>query len=315
MRTSDADTRNRRLLATVTDAMDIRKPHHLTWKSVTVQGRPASYGEAGPEDGLPLVFLHGWGLGDRSYKRALNRLARHGLHVYAPALPGFGATPLLPRRDHSMLGYAGWVMDFCAAVGITSRVRLVGHSFGGGVAIKTAHAYPEWVSLLVLVNSIGGAVWKRHEGGTRHIEKRPLWDWGIHFPIDMAPKMSKILPVIAEDVMRNVIRNPMGFWHTGRLARMADLHAELEDLRAREMPVVVLWSTEDKILPTAGLDDIVEAIGTEPEVVDGQHSWLLADPDTFGEVMTNIISVADLATEESFGEDPGKGFGEGLESA
>jgi hypothetical protein len=32
-------------------------------------------------------------------------------------------------------------------------------------------------------------------------------------------------------------------------------------------------------------------------VVPGNHSWLLADPDAFGEVMTNVIEVARLARE------------------
>ena len=39
------------------------------------------------------------------------------------------------------------------------------------------------------------------------------------------------------------------------------------------------------------------AIGSEGEVVSGNHSWLLADPDAFGEVMTNVVAVAKLAHE------------------
>ena len=29
--------------------------------------------------------------------------------------------------------------------------------------------------------------------------------------------------------------------------------------------------------------------------MNGNHSWLLADPDSFGEVMTNVVGVAQLA--------------------
>jgi hypothetical protein len=32
-------------------------------------------------------------------------------------------------------------------------------------------------------------------------------------------------------------------------------------------------------------------------VVPGRHSWLLTDPDAFGEVMTNSVAVARLARE------------------
>jgi hypothetical protein len=37
------------------------------------------------------------------------------------------------------------------------------------------------------------------------------------------------------------------------------------------------------------------ALGREGEVIDGSHSWLLADPDQFGEIMTNHVEVAQLA--------------------
>src|SRR5437763_14759577 len=120
---------------------------HLLWRRTTVQGRPALYGEAG--DGLPVLFLHGWALGQHAYKRALKRLVQLGCRVYAPALPGFGGTPELPGEQLSFAGYARWVGAFLDAVGVTEPVFLVGHSFGGGVAIQAAHDLGTRVRYLV----------------------------------------------------------------------------------------------------------------------------------------------------------------------
>src|ERR1035438_2033361 len=78
----------------------------LTWRRTTVGGRSALYGEAG--EGPPVLFLHGWGLDHKVYKRALSRLAAAGVHVLAPAMPGFGGTPSLPRESTSLTGYADW---------------------------------------------------------------------------------------------------------------------------------------------------------------------------------------------------------------
>jgi hypothetical protein len=39
------------------------------------------------------------------------------------------------------------------------------------------------------------------------------------------------------------------------------------------------------------------ASGVEGTVVDGSHSWLLADPDQFGEIITNDMRVAKAARE------------------
>jgi len=126
----------------------------LDWKHTTVDGRAAEYGEAGT--GAPAVFLHGWGLDHKVYKRALSRLVRAGLHVYAPALPGFGGTAALPAASSSLKGYGDWVAAFVDAVGVADPVLVMGHSFGGGVAIELSHDHPRLVRALVLINSVGG---------------------------------------------------------------------------------------------------------------------------------------------------------------
>jgi pimeloyl-ACP methyl ester carboxylesterase len=256
---------------------------HLVWTRTTVDGRPALYGVAG--EGLPVLFLHGWGLGQHAYKRALKRLAQRGCRVYAPALPGFGGTPDLPGEACSFEGYARWTNAFLDAVGVTEPVFLVGHSFGGGVSIKLAHDYPDRVRYLVLVNSLGGSM-----------AGRPLWDWGIHFPGDVFPfSIRQVLPVVLEDALPNVIRNPRAMWKVANLARTSDLTLELEQIKDRKLPVVVLWGDKDKIIPKTAFDALCTAIGKEGAVVDGTHSWLLADPDAFVEVITNDLEVAQMA--------------------
>jgi pimeloyl-ACP methyl ester carboxylesterase len=256
---------------------------HLVWSRTTVDGRPALYGVAG--EGLPILFLHGWGLGQHAYKRALKRLVQLGCQVYAPALPGFGGTADLPANQLTFEGYAAWVRAFLDAVGLSEKVFLVGHSFGGGVSIKFAHDHPDRVRYLVLVNSIGGSM-----------VGRPLWDWGRHFPGDLVPFSARqVLPVVLEDALPNVIRNPRAMWKVANLARGADLTPELEQLKERELPVVVLWGDKDKIIPKTAFDALCTAIGKEGEVIRGNHSWLLADPDAFVEVITNDVEVAKMA--------------------
>ena len=282
---------------------------HLVWKSTTVDGRPALYGVAGASDDdpndegrIPLVFVHGWGLGQHAYKRALKRLVHLGCAVYAPALPGFGGTPELPGDRFTVPGYAEWLAGFLDAVGIKERVFLMGHSFGGGVSIQFAHDHTERVRTLVLVNSVGGSSWTTPgpTGVVKSMAQRPLWDWGIHFPSDILPipHLTRVLPVILEDALPNVLRNPRAMWKAANLARSADLTEQLEELRRRELPVVVLWGDKDRIIPRPSFDALCAAIGSEGAVIDGNHSWLLADPDSFGEVMTNIVSVAKVAKAE-----------------
>ncbi len=277
----------------------------LRWRRTWVQDRPALYAAGGPADGLPVLFLHGWALGHRSYRGALERLLDMGCRVVAPALPGFGGTADLPGRSFSIAGYADWVDEFLDAAHLDEPALVVGHSFGGGVAIKLASDHPERVGSLVLVNSIGGSAWKT--GRTvRSMAERPLWDWGLHFPSDVwpLPQATKVVPVILEEALPNLVRNPRAVWRVGQLARRADLTSELQALKERKLPVAVLWGRRDGVVTRASFDAMCAAVGCEGEVVEGSHSWLLADPDRFGEVITNVVEMAKLARSMEDAETP-----------
>jgi pimeloyl-ACP methyl ester carboxylesterase len=264
----------------------------LEWKQTSVDGRTAVYGEAGT--GAPALFLHGWGLDHKAYKRALSRLVRAGLHVYAPALPGFGGSAALSGASEGLGAYGDWAAAFLETLGVHTPVLAMGHSFGGGVAVTLAHDHPERVRALVLINSVGGSAWA-HTGSTVHsMAERPLWDWGIHFPGDLLPirQARRVLPVILTEGLPNLLRDPRSFWRAAGVARRADLTVELDVLRQRRLPVVVLWGLRDHLITRDSFEDMCRALG-DPNVmtVPGNHSWLLADPDAFGEVMTNVLEV------------------------
>jgi pimeloyl-ACP methyl ester carboxylesterase len=245
---------------------------------------------------MPVIFLHGWALAQHTYRSVIERIAAQGCRVIAPSMPGFGGTHDLPDAAFSLGGYAAWVDELMTALDIDERAVVVGHSFGGGVAIRLAHDHPERVRSLVLVNSVGGSAWRR--GTTlRSIAERPLWDWGLHFPSDVWPirQATRVLPVIAEDLLPNLLRHPRAMLKVANLARRADLRTELEALRDRGLSISIIWATRDGIIPRESFEALCVASGVEGTVVDGSHSWLLADPAQFGEVITNDMNVAKAA--------------------
>lgn len=263
-------------------------------KRTWVDERQASYSTAG--DGMPVLFLHGWGLGHQTYRQVIEAVAAQGVRVVAPALPGFGRTDALPREQFSLAGFARWLASFCDAVGIDEPAVVLGHSFGGGVAVRLAHDHRDRVRSLVLVNSIGGSSWKKGRTLTS-IAERPLWDWGLHFPADVWPvrQATRVLPVIVEDLVPNLVRNPRNMIKVAGLARRADLRFELEELRDSGLPITILWAERDGVIPRESFEALCVAAGVQGTVVEGSHSWLLADPDQFGEVITNDVTVARLA--------------------
>ena len=171
---------------------------------IDVDGRVARYRAGG--DGPPVLFLHGWAMGTRAYQHAVRRLTSRGCRVYAPAMPGFAGTADLPRESMTMSGYGDWVDRFMDAVAINEPALVIGHSFGGGVAIKLAQTHPERVGYLVLLNSVGGVS-----------SDRPVWEWAWRFCRELFPTGQgiNIARAMRDDVLTNLVRNPLGLWRAG----------------------------------------------------------------------------------------------------
>lgn len=65
----------------------------------------------------------------------------------------------------------------------------------------------------------------------------------------------------------------------------------MANLAAGDLPVTVLWSDRDGVIPMSAFDTFCSTFGAEGQVVRGGHSWLLASPDAFGDVLDNMIHV------------------------
>lgn len=110
------------------------------------------YRVAGPEDGRPVVFVHGFLVDATLWADVPERLAAAGCRVYVPTWP-LGSHPeaMRPGADLSPRGLARLVLAFVAAVG-HDEVVLVGNDTGGGICQLVLDLEPERVSALVLTD-------------------------------------------------------------------------------------------------------------------------------------------------------------------
>ena len=83
----------------------------------------------------------------------LSRLLAKKYTVIAPDLLGHGLSDK-PRADYTLGGYANGMRDLLTVLGI-DKVTVVGHSFGGGIAMQFAYQYPERTQRVMLVSSGG----------------------------------------------------------------------------------------------------------------------------------------------------------------
>lgn len=117
---------------------------------VTIHGHRRAFVRTG--SGPALLLLHGLGCDHTTWSPVIESLAKR-YTVIAPDLLGHGASDK-PRADYSVGGYANGMRDLLTVLGIDAAT-VVGHSFGGGVAMQFAYQYPERTDRLVLVSSGG----------------------------------------------------------------------------------------------------------------------------------------------------------------
>src|SRR3954452_11507062 len=125
-------------------------PKPIEVQYLTIHGHKRAFVKLG--SGPALLLLHGLGCDHTTWLPVVQALSRR-YTVIAPDLLGHGLSDK-PRADYSVGGYANGMRDLLTVLGI-DKVTVVGHSFGGGVAMQFAYQFPERTERLVLVGSGG----------------------------------------------------------------------------------------------------------------------------------------------------------------
>jgi pimeloyl-ACP methyl ester carboxylesterase len=108
---------------------------------------------AGPEDGMPVVLLHGFPELWYAWRGPMAVLAREGFRVIVPDQRGYNRSDKPPAvSDYRIDRLAADVAGLVRALGY-EQVDLVGHDWGGGVAWRVAIAHPEVVRRLAILDT------------------------------------------------------------------------------------------------------------------------------------------------------------------
>lgn len=102
----------------------------------------ALFGERFGDAPITVVALHGWGRTHADFGALLA-----GFDAVALDLPGFGASPA-PPSGWGAADYAALVVEVLPSLAVP--IVVLGHSFGGRVAVELAARHPQAVAGLVL---------------------------------------------------------------------------------------------------------------------------------------------------------------------
>ena len=137
---------------------EIEYPYPVRFFDLTVEGQQLrmAYMDVPPSaaaNGKSVVLLHGKSFSGNYWAHMIATLTAQGYRVIVPDQIGFGKSAKPDIRYHFDLLARNTKM-LLDSLGV-SRAAIVGHSFGGMLAVYFARDYPETTAVLALENPIG----------------------------------------------------------------------------------------------------------------------------------------------------------------
>lgn len=254
--------------------------------------------------GETVLLIHGLAGSSKTWDAVMPLLTPH-LDVIAVDLLGHGESAK-PMGDYSLGAFASGLRDFLSILEVDS-VTIVGHSFGGGVAMQLAYQHPHLVDRLVLVGSGGLG---REVSWLLRLLTLP----GAEYLMPIAfPK-----PIVdrATDVGRKLGRKNI---HSPKLAELWRAYSSLAGATNRKafvrtmrgvieptgqtvnatdrlylaahVPTMIVWGDHDGIIPVEHAYAAHELIhSSRLEIIDGVgHFPHVEQPDTFAGLLVDFV--------------------------
>ncbi|MDP1743250.1 MAG: alpha/beta hydrolase [Candidatus Amesbacteria bacterium] len=216
-----------------------------------------------------LIILHGWG-GNLTEWLPVAKILETRYKIWLLDFPGMGGSPK-PPDSWGIYDYAKFVEDFIKSEKLKD-ITIIGHSFGGRVAIILGARSQELVSRLILVDAAG-----------LRIKSLMANLFAIFAPL------GRLFP--------QTIKNLFGSsdYRTAGNMRKIFVNVIRDDLRSEmfkiKIPTLIIWGEKDITLPLIQAKVIKEAIsGSILRIVWGAKHWPhLEKPDDFMAIIDEVL--------------------------
>lgn len=284
-------------------------------KKIDINGLNINYKTFG-NGNVPIVILHGWGIDSDKYAETAEQLLLQATNnqlpakIFIPDLPGFGKSDE-PNENWDLDDYVKFVDNFieiatrkkgfeliknlfknfdpkkAVYVQKKDKIILIGHSFGGRIAIKYSKKHPEIIEKLILTGSAG-------------IKHPPSIKQKIFFAAAKIGKKIFLLPAFnklnnyakkilykaarekdyhaASPKMKEIMKNAIG----------EDLTPILWDIKT---PTILLWGRDDRSTPLSDGNIMNKKIeNSEMIIIDyANHSLPYQKPEEFAKAVVEFI--------------------------
>jgi pimeloyl-ACP methyl ester carboxylesterase len=257
--------------------------------------------QAGPaESAEAVVFLHGNPGSADDWARLVGAVGKSGRRAVAFDLPDFGETVAPEGFEHTAPGYAAFVGEALAAVGV-ERVQLVLHDFGGPIGMVWAAMNPDALAGIVLIDTgvLPGYRWHR----LARIWRTPV----IGEVFQATATRGAFRRLLNRNEPRGLPREFVEemYDHYDRRTRRAVLKlyratddpgsagvAFAELMAPRDVPALVIWGEHDAYLPASFATRQRDAFpSAEVHVLPASGHWPFADaPETVERLLLEFLA-------------------------
>jgi pimeloyl-ACP methyl ester carboxylesterase len=213
-------------------------------------------------EGEPIILVHGLAGCWRNWLENIPYFARTH-RVIVPDLPGFGHSPM-PSWEISMGNYGRLLHDLCERLGLDHVAALVGNSMGGFISTEAVIDEPERFDRLVLISAAGvsfAEVQGRHVEALGRMVKamtpfmagdRRAWvtrPRGRKFAFgQIFRNPNRLRPELLAEQGSPGLQAP-GFSDALEAIWGYDTRERLTEI---EIPTLVVWGLNDRIVPVEG---------------------------------------------------------------
>ena len=214
---------------------------------------------------LPTIFiLHGWGSSSEQWTGVIEQLSQAGYDVLSPDLPGFGQSPP-PTTPWDVEAYAAWANQFLQFLEV-HPLLILGHSFGGRVAIRLLQQNPKAARGLVLCASSG-------------LKHPKMLKQRLAFVVAKIGNFIFSIPGLS--ALRNLARRALyrsigeyDYYRTSGIMRetfqLVNEHDIAPGLETFAHPTLIIWGDQDTATPLADAHRFHELIpGSRLEIIPG----------------------------------------------
>jgi pimeloyl-ACP methyl ester carboxylesterase len=276
--------------------------------AVTLSTGTIQYQKSGPDDGRPVVFVHGFAMGSSLWSPLAERLSNRGLRCLAPTWPlGAQTEPMRDRAELTMEGIAAMIAELLETLGLDDVV-LVGNDTGGAISQIVATSHADRLGALVLTScdafehfpppilkpfiaaaKLPATFLAAAQPLRTKLGRRQAYGALAHADIDNLVK-EWLKPALTDKRVREDLRH-----FTASLRRESTVRAG-ERLPEFNKPALVAWSADDAFFPLEDGKRLAAALpDARFEVMQDARTFSMIDqPDALTELIAEFAG-ADVA--------------------